>query len=93
MNMKSCENHAGSICDKNARETGSRIISRSGAGSGNIHDLNLRRGILDDEVVPESVNINVEAASGLDDFRPTDPGHSPGAGHSKGPRTRVDPNL
>lgn len=93
MNMKSCENHA-STCDKNARETG-RIMSSSAAGSsGNHHDLNLRHGILDDdhEVVPESVSISVEAASGLDDFRSTTPGHSPGAGHSNGPRT-VDPNL
>lgn len=52
---------------------------------------NLRRGILDDdhEVGIPGVG-NVEASS-TDDFRPTEPGHSPGAGHAKGPQS-ADPN-
>ncbi|CAL5205984.1 unnamed protein product [Lathyrus oleraceus] len=29
-----------------------------------------------------NLHVNVEAEKFVDDFRPTDPGHSPGAGHS-----------
>lgn len=50
---------------------------------------NLRRDILDHGVRSHGVG-NVESNS-TDDFRPTDPGHSPGAGHAKGPQ-RADPN-
>ncbi|KAE8100630.1 hypothetical protein FH972_018510 [Carpinus fangiana] len=64
-----------SVCENNAREMG----------------RNLHRGILDDEVRSPAGVSNVETNGTTDDFRPTEPGHSPGAGHAKGPRT-ADPN-
>ena len=43
-------------------------------------DINDRRSLLDDhdDNVPDGIK-------GTDDFRPTAPGHSPGAGHNHGP--------
>uniref|UniRef100_A0A2N9HT26 Uncharacterized protein n=1 Tax=Fagus sylvatica TaxID=28930 RepID=A0A2N9HT26_FAGSY len=86
---KKCETHV-AICENNAREM----------RKNSVNNLNhLRRGILDHEASTESAPPagqtqspgldNVEAST--DDFRPTDPGHSPGAGHSKGTQI-VDPN-
>lgn len=91
---KKCENY-GTVCDKNATE--------NGRNSGN--NLNWRRGIFKHEAVSETADptgfqspadANVEPshqpipANGTDDFRPTVPGHSPGAGHAKPPRI-IDP--
>lgn len=66
-------------CSLNVCENNAREMGR-----------NLRRGILDDDQVRSPGVSNVEANS-TDDFRPTEPGHSPGAGHAKGPRS-ADPN-
>jgi hypothetical protein len=65
-----------SVCENNASEMG----------------RNLRRGVLDDEVRSPAGVSNVETNGTTDDYRPTEPGHSPGAGHAKGPRTGADPN-
>lgn len=46
------------------------------------------RSVLNDDEVENNVP---DANGSTDDFRPTAPGHSPGAGHSHGP-SRVDPN-
>ncbi|KAG6674756.1 hypothetical protein I3842_15G061100 [Carya illinoinensis] len=85
----SCENHAISICDYN---------------SGNNHEYYfMRRDVLEHEADSEpaagtadegrSGTVDNVEAGDADDFRPTDPGHSPGAGHSKGPRSADIPNL
>lgn len=39
-----------------------------------------------------NLQVDVEAEKIVDDFRPTDPGHSPGAGHST-PTIPKDANL
>ncbi|XP_038714725.1 precursor of CEP1-like [Tripterygium wilfordii] len=52
---------------------------------GNYDVVKSRRMALQDEVVGSVAgNIGPDAANN-DDFRPTTPGHSPGAGHSTGP--------
>lgn len=98
----SCENHAISICDDN-NERSSEILSRR-AYSGNNHKYYyfMRRDVLDHEADSEpaagadqglSGTVDNVEAGRADDFRPTEPGHSPGAGHSKGPRSADIPNL
>jgi len=72
---KKCDENYLSICENNVGgQTGRNV---------------LRRGILDDHEVAIPGVGNVESNS-TDDFRPTEPGHSPGAGHAKGPRS-ADP--
>ncbi|OMO79017.1 hypothetical protein CCACVL1_13960 [Corchorus capsularis] len=70
--------------DDNVESAGNHVMIMSG------HKSNLNRDILEDgtdDHVPKaaaSAN-NATAAYDADDFRPTTPGHSPGAGHSTGP--------
>ncbi|OMO74893.1 hypothetical protein COLO4_26460 [Corchorus olitorius] len=69
--------------DANVESAGNHVMIMSG------HKSNLNRDILedgtDDHVPKASSANNATAAYDADDFRPTTPGHSPGAGHSTGP--------
>lgn len=55
--------------------------------------INSHRSVLEDENIHEpsaSAGDHVEHFDvNIDDFRPTVPGHSPGAGHSNGPRSQA----
>ncbi|PON49566.1 hypothetical protein TorRG33x02_316970 [Trema orientale] len=55
---------------------------------GRLDNIISRRSVLDNGDQVENVP---NAIKSTDDFRPTAPGHSPGAGHSHGPSS-VDPN-
>ncbi|KAM4121801.1 hypothetical protein ACJW30_01G032200 [Castanea mollissima] len=83
-NIKKCDQNHVAICEKIVREMRNSLN-------------HLRRGILDHEAAgteaapPAGGGQTHVEESRTDDFRPTDPGHSPGAGHSKGTQS-VDPN-
>lgn len=55
-----------------------------------------RRNILENEAATtldsQNPHVGAEAEKLVDDFRPTDPGHSPGAGHST-PTIPMDTNM
>ncbi|KAK2660383.1 hypothetical protein Ddye_006916 [Dipteronia dyeriana] len=81
--------------------TEGRLIARAyerSVESGHDHMIiNFRRNVLEDgsefrEPSTSSASgsvshFDVQADMNTDDFRPTEPGHSPGAGHSNGPRS------
>ncbi|XVF36229.1 hypothetical protein REPUB_Repub19eG0040400 [Reevesia pubescens] len=66
--------------DHNLDESGNVVHVTNVMSSG--RKTNLNRHILDD--ASSAGNVNTTAYD-TDDFRPTTPGHSPGAGHSTGP--------
>ncbi|KAL5780336.1 hypothetical protein ACOSQ2_011073 [Xanthoceras sorbifolium] len=68
-------------------------VASEESGNDDDHMINSRRNVLEDaesqEPSPDGgvhVDVDVKSAHDTDDFRPTEPGHSPGAGHSNGPR-------
>ncbi len=73
---KKCDENYLNICENNVGGQMGRNV--------------LRRGILDDDHEVQIPGVGNVKANSTDDFRPTEPGHSPGAGHAKGPRT-ADP--
>ncbi|KAK3231451.1 hypothetical protein Dsin_003332 [Dipteronia sinensis] len=81
--------------------TEGRFIARAyerNVESGHDHMINFHRNVLENESefhepassssAGDSVShFDVHTDLNTDDFRPTEPGHSPGAGHSNGPRS------
>ncbi|PON46854.1 Transmembrane protein [Parasponia andersonii] len=67
---------------------GKHGVIGTGLFGGRLDNIIGRRSVLDNGDQAENVP---NAEKSTDDFRPTAPGHSPGAGHSHGPSS-VDPN-